>query len=375
MRKRGGDRPVAGACRGFAWARGRPLVALVAAFIASCSSIGPGSVTRDRAQYVDAISESWKRQTLLNIVKLRYLDPPIFLDIGQIVSGYSLESGVTAGGTLAETTAVGGDTFTLNGTAKLTDRPTVTYTPLTGNKFIRALMTPLPPTAVFFMIQSGWAADDILFASAATLNGLKNQESSASGVAPPDPDFMRVLALLRKIQVSGAVAVHVVEDTRKEQATIVTFRARGITDETLADIREVRRLLNLDPDATELRLVYGATASNDHEIAVLTRSALHIMNAMAPQVDVPEEDIRNGRVPPGLDSLPDAADRPRLVSIRSGPARPEDAYAAVAYHGRWFWIADNDLRSKRAFAFMMLLFTLADTGERDMLPLLTIPAQ
>jgi len=33
------------------------------------------------------------------------------------------------------------------------------------------------------------------------------------------------------------------------------------------------------------------------------------------------------------------------------------------------------LKSKRAFAFMIMLFSLAETGEKESLPLITIPAQ
>lgn len=55
------------------------LLGAVLLLIAGCSSIGPKTIPRDRYDYSCSISESWKRQTLLNIVKLRYLDPPIFV--------------------------------------------------------------------------------------------------------------------------------------------------------------------------------------------------------------------------------------------------------------------------------------------------------
>src|SRR5215475_3412359 len=172
-----------------------------------CHSIGPGSVPRDRSDYSDSISESWKRQTLLNIVKLRYLDPPIFVDVGQIVAGYQLQMAASVGGNISSERAIQGNSLTLGGAATYVDRPTITYVPLTGNKFIKGLMTPLPPDSVFFMIQSGWPADAVLFAALASLNGLKNQTATIQGVSPPDPDFMRALALIRKIQLSGAVAL------------------------------------------------------------------------------------------------------------------------------------------------------------------------
>lgn len=349
-----------------------PVAALVAAVVLTgCHSLGPRTVARDRFDYSTSISESWKRQTLLNIVKLRYVDPPIFVDVGQIVAGYSLETGLTAGGSFPETAGLGGDTAAVGGSVRFTDRPTITYTPLTGNKFVKSLMTPLPPDAVFFTVQSGYPADAVFSAAVATMNGLKNQESTIGGVSPPDPDFVRALELLRKIQLSGAVGMRVQQDAQKQQTTLVTFRSKGISEQTLADIRELRQLLNLDSDATELKLVFSATAGNDKELAILTRSLLHIMNTMAAQVEVPAEHIAAGRASPGL-----AGSGPtHLARILCTREKPSDAFVAIPYRDHWFWIDDRDLKTKRAFGFIMMLFTLSDTGEKDHLPLITIPAQ
>src|SRR5262245_51681331 len=84
------------------------LTAFAALLLGGCKSIGPATVARDRYDYSSSISESWKRQTLLNIVKLRYSDPPIFVDVGQIVAGYSLETGISVGGQISSGNAVQG---------------------------------------------------------------------------------------------------------------------------------------------------------------------------------------------------------------------------------------------------------------------------
>ncbi len=61
-----------------------------------------------------------------------------------------------------------------------------------------------------------------------------------------------------------------------------------------------------------------------------------------------------------------AAARTQGISIRSSEGRPDDAYVAVAYHDKWFGIDDRDLRTKRAFATIMLLFTLRSFQSLDL---------
>ena len=69
--------------------RTKTLIFLTFAFMATgCMhpKIGPQSLPRDRSRYSISLADSWKELTLLNIVKVRYLDPPVYVDIGNIVS-------------------------------------------------------------------------------------------------------------------------------------------------------------------------------------------------------------------------------------------------------------------------------------------------
>ena len=85
--------------------RGRIAVALLSFLGTTCTSIGPGTVPHDRIDYGSSIGNSWKEQTLLNIVKLRYADMPIFLEVAQVIAGYQLQSALSGSFTLGNFTA------------------------------------------------------------------------------------------------------------------------------------------------------------------------------------------------------------------------------------------------------------------------------
>src|SRR5262245_45099886 len=95
--------------------------------LSGCRHLGPRTVSQDRFDYSTAVAESWKEQTLLNIVKLRYLDLPLFLDVAQIVSGYSLETTASVGGQISSSGAVQGNSLLLGAQGRFVDRPTITY--------------------------------------------------------------------------------------------------------------------------------------------------------------------------------------------------------------------------------------------------------
>lgn len=71
----------------------------------------------DRFDYSSAIADSWKQQTLQNIVKLRYMDLPVFVDVTSIVAGYSMQTGVSVNGVLSSGKAVQGNYLAAGGQA------------------------------------------------------------------------------------------------------------------------------------------------------------------------------------------------------------------------------------------------------------------
>jgi hypothetical protein len=345
-----------------------------AVLFAGCAHVGPRSVAVDRFDYSTAIADSWKQQTLLNVVKLRYMDLPVFVDVASIVAGYSLQTGVTVGGVVSSEKAIQGNYGSIGGQAIYTDRPTITYVPMTGEKFLRGLVTPIDPKNIFFMLQAGYAADFILGLTVESLNGLRNR-STAGGVArEADPEFVRALELLREVQAAGAVGMRVEEDKAKGATGVVFFRLEDVPAEIVEKGAELRRLLKLPADQQRFALTYSPGRGAAGELAVNSRSMLQIMGAFASYLDVPEAHLQDHSAMPAFENVP-MESRQQKVRIRSGKDQPAAAFAAVHYRDHWFWIDDGDWQTKRAMTAIMFFFTLADTGSNDKLPLITIPAQ
>jgi len=336
--------------------------------------LGPRTVAVDRFDYSTAIADSWKQQTLLNIVKLRYMDLPVFVDVASIVSGYSLQTGVNVGGTVSSEKAIQGNFLAAGAQAIYTDRPTITYVPLTGEKFLRGLMTPIDPKNIFFMLQSGYPVDFILGLTVEGLNGVRNRSTAGGTVREADPEFIRALELMREVQAAGAVGMRVEEDKAKGATGVVFFRRDDVPADIVEKTGEVRRLLKLPAEPQKFVLTYSPVRGAENELAVNSRSMLQIMGAFASYLDVPEADLKEHRALPAFESAAPESRRD-AVWIRSGQEKPADAFAAVHYRGHWFWIDDGDWRTKRALTAVMFFFTLAETGSNEKLPLITIPAQ
>ena len=352
------------------------LVALVGA--AGCGSIGPDTVVRDRFDYTGAVAESWKSQMLLNLVKIRYGDAPVFLDVGQIVAGYAFQRSFAAlgnafsfsSGPVPPGTAT--SNFGVAAGGQYNDSPTITYAPLTGERFARSMMMPIPPSAILNVIQAGYAADTVLRLTVQSVNGVDNRRVQLQHVQPANPEFYVLVRDLGRIQASGDIGVRLERVDKEEKLSLVLrpILAAAVENAGL----NVSKILGLDPTAKEFRVVYGAVAANDKEIALLTRSIREVLVDLSSTITVPEVHVAEHRVrpTPGADLGPEGPIAP-LIRIGHTGDRPADAFVAVQYRGHWFSIDDRDMASKDLFSFIMFLFTFVETGTKEVAPILTIP--
>ena len=330
----------------------------------------------DRLPYNEAIARSWKEQALLNIVKLRYMDTPFFVDVPQITSGYTIQGAATANGgifppvsPLASFAQQLGLTLNLQGGYQ--DRPTISYTPQTGSQFIRNLTQPINPGSVLFLLQAGYPADLVFNLTVDSINGVRNRSVSGGQLRPADPEFTRIVQTIRKAQVAGHVGIRVTRDKDNKDSVVFLFQDKNIDPELAKELAEVRKILRVDPELGEFRVTFGATAANPNEIAILSRSIIRILTELSAFVDVPPEHQISGIAPPIGDQFTDG---PQAFRVLSGAKKPCDPFVAVCYEGRWFWIEKTDFQSKRTLAYLLVLLALADTGSKESLPIITIQA-
>lgn len=340
-----------------------------------CAGIGPKFLTRDRFDYTTAISDSWKDQMLFNIVKIRYADAPVFLDVNSIISQYALDSAISLNASWSSPKAGfgGGNILGIGGVGRYFDRPTITFSPMTGEKFAQKLMSPIPPPSLLSLVQSGFPIDIVFRLCVHAINGVQNRFGGGARTRPADPGFYPLLERMRKVQSNGVMGMRI-KKLGKEEASLELF-FRGKVDPAMeADILATRKALGLDPNTNEFRVIYGSFSTSDKEVAILTRSVFEIIVDLASYIEVPDVHVAEKRVNPTLTDQPVAGDHPvPLIRIHSSQERPLDAFISVPYRGYWFWIDDKDLPSKRLFSSLMLIFTLTETEGKDGAPIVTIP--
>ena len=343
---------------------------LVLLALFGCAGMGAPPVPRDRFDYTAAISDSWKNQMLFNMVKIRYGDAPDFLDVSSVISQYQVAGGVNLGATINYPPSSGSGTLGWAGT--YVERPTITYTPIMGDKFARSLMSPVPPPAILSLMQAGYPVDLVFRLLVQEINGVRNRFGGEARARSADPEFYSLIEKMRIVQSSGAIGMRFTRKEKEESTFMVMRGQREPAIEALS--AEVRKILGLDPHAKEFNVVYGAVSRDDKEIAILTRSILEVLIDVSADIEVPAAHVEEKRV--GSTHVEEAVKDGKilpLVRIHSSSEKHKDAFVSIQYRDTYFWIDDRDLMSKKIFSFLMFVFTLVETGEKGTAPIVTVP--
>lgn len=354
------------------------------AFVGGCASVGPKSVHRDRIDYGSAMSEALKEQTILNIVKSRYVDWPTFLDVSQIVAGYSLQGSASLGW-IWYPRASSSDNLGTNLSGTYTESPTITYAPLIGKDFANTLLEPLSPQAILAVAYTGWRVDRLFELTVNSINGKRNAQFVGDTLKVADADFWRVLDLFRDLQAAGAWGLRRASAAKQQKAGSQQQQAQQQQDQQLelffrtADsapelnrkIAGLKDLLGLDPSADAYRVAYGDEPEASDVLAIESRTLWEVFWELQRFVEVPAGDESAGQA---IRLAPADGGRAPILRIRSGPSAPERAFVAVPYRGSWFWIDDGDLSSKHSLSIILMMMTLA-RPEGAEAPQLVIPTR
>ena len=118
-----------------------------------CLNYGPVSLKSERSRYNLAIQKTNDEQLLLNLVRLKYRDTPFFLEVGNIASQFKLRKKASI---TAQLESMVQDIFNLGASTSYEESPTVSYTPLDGDNFVKHILSTLPlKTITLCFIQVG----------------------------------------------------------------------------------------------------------------------------------------------------------------------------------------------------------------------------
>ncbi len=349
-------------------------VLALALFAGGCvSNLGSRSVPPARFNYNEAVALSWNEQLLLNLVRSRYRDTTLFIEVSSILASYSITGSGTLSPTLGLSTSEG-DTVTPSATLSYTESPTITYAPLQGEDFVRQVLSPISAETLALLADTGWSIDTLLLCCAELLNDLHNA-STAGGptptAAPRYEDFHRASALLGELQVKGGI--NVITDSSGDSIIKLDPTQK---DQMKSQIEELEKLLQLDTSKDTYDVVWDSAVHKSDEIAIKGRSLLEVLSFLSHGVEPPAEHEAGGLVTVTKDASGQPFDwsrvTGRLMRVRSAKEPPEGAYVKIRYRDHWFYIDDSDLDSKTTFSLLTYLFSLQSVTSSTVVPALTV---
>ncbi len=323
----------------------------------SCTKYGSVFLQSDRSQYNQAIQKTNDEQLLLNLVRLKYHDTPLFMEVNNIASQFTLQNDIGIGSKL-QVGAKG--IFSPNASTFVEERPTISYSPLHGENFVQGVLTAISFKTIVLLFHSGWSVERIFKICLQRIDKVKNAPS-ASGptpkIAPKTMKFFKATKLLRELQVKGGLDLsYRVFD--EEPQLIIHISEKFKNSHA---VNQFSRIINAPVGKTSY--VFGTPGvKNKKSIDIVTRSLLGVMFYLSQAVEVPRKDIEEGRVTVTKTEQGKVFNWKKitgeLLRIYNSPNPPVTANLLIYYRNNWFYINDSDLISKSTFSLLAQLYAL-----------------
>ena len=188
---------------------------LLAAWACVSGCVGPAAIRHTRLRYNEVVRYTTAEQLLINIVRLRYADTTVFIDLPSITSQFQAQGGGSYLGGYGN--EYPGPTSLGSGTLSLSDTPTLSYHPREGIEIAKALLTPLSAD-LFNVVNAGANVEQLLLLCMDDINDVPNAPA-ATTLIPAGPDdnseFVRgvkLISSLRKRNVAD-LAFATIEET------------------------------------------------------------------------------------------------------------------------------------------------------------------
>ena len=342
-----------------------------------CFNIGPNAMKHEWLKYNNVISNIEDQQNLLNLVKLRYNDSPKMLAVTNINSQLLLgteDSGASY--SFSERATPVGNRFNFSLFPKYEDKPTITYQPLQGEKFVKSMLEQISLDVLLLLNNSGWSVERIFRLCVQDINGIRNAPGASGPTpdyAPEYKDFLTVAKLMRTLQKRNLSNVEY--ELVNGKSTLVFSLAKEALE--LSETHKLVEMLRLTPGKTEYPIRMNDVDHNPNLIRLRTRSVMGILYLLSQSVEVPQEDVRRGKLTTTKyeDGLPfNWGDLfSDLFQIKSSSEKPSDAFVSIKYRGHWFYIDDTDVESKRTYALFSQIFAIQAGKIEIERPTLTLP--
>lgn len=337
---------------------------------AGCTVVGPSAIRGGRLAYNDAIIATNGQQVLMTIVRMRYGEPTGLLAVSSVTANMSIRGTVGAQFGIGPDSNFEGSLVPLSAGVAYEENPTISYTPVQGEKFLRQLLAPMPLDLTLLVMGATRSprSTTLLIRS---INRIQNPGFLSDPSVTVDDRFRRVADILAALDRAGHLAW--AQESGETAAFAMVLQGTGPTYAEL--VGELHALLDLgpaDPDAVITVPIYLGVGKRDGpSIEVRTRSVFDLLNIAAASVEVPPEQVESGLALP----YPAVGPAGSGMRIRRSKDRPEQAMTAVRHHGWWYSIDGTDAQSKETFRIIEALLTvrMADTIDRSAAPVLTVP--